>query len=268
MAQAWRLEKGRAGYDVAHHFMTVATYGLPIGKGRPWLNRVGIVNQVLGGWELTPTTTLESGQATSVTYAGSPNWYLPMGGSRPNVVVPMEQAIVENWDIGANRFPTSLQNPYLRFDAFAYPRGFQCGDARSQYIRSPRNDLAAVLVVQDLANPRADAIPVAGGYKQLPVQAAEFPGAKLDLQREQLRQHRGQEPARHVHDVAPAVQRKRELVGAHDCRIPRAVLTEIYVKHALTRRSALAMAAATLLRGQTKRTVFGFSQYGMKRVPY
>jgi len=28
------------------------------------------------------------------------------------------------------------------------------------------------------------------------------------------------------------------------------------------------MAAATLLRGQTKRTVFGFNQYGMKRVPY
>jgi len=95
------------------------------------------VNQVLGGWELTQTTTLESGQATSVTYAGSPNRYLPMGVSRPNAVVPMEQAVVPNWDIGPQRFPTSLQNPYLKFDAFAYPAAFTVGTLGRNTFEAP-----------------------------------------------------------------------------------------------------------------------------------
>jgi hypothetical protein len=39
----------------------------------------------------------------------------------------VEEAYVKNWDIGAHRFPTSAQNPYLNFSSFAYPAAFTAG---------------------------------------------------------------------------------------------------------------------------------------------
>jgi hypothetical protein len=124
------LEKGRASYDVRHHYMSVLTYELPFGKGRRWLNRQGfmggLLNRVAGEWNVTWTWTLESGLPTTVSFSGSPNRYLP-GASRPNALVPIERAVVDDWDIGPNRFPTSAQNPYLLFEAFAYPAAFTPG---------------------------------------------------------------------------------------------------------------------------------------------
>lgn len=123
-----RLEKGLASYNIAHRFVNVLSYELPIGRGRQWLNHGGMVNQVIGGWELTWTQTLQSGLPFTVGYSGSPNRYLPTGAQRPNIVTTFDQAQVQNWDIGANRFPTSAQNPYLNFGSFAYPASFTVGN--------------------------------------------------------------------------------------------------------------------------------------------
>ena len=90
------------------------------------MNRGGVLNHVLGGWGLTWTQTLQSGQPFTVNFAGSPNRYLP-GESRPNILTTVEHAYVPDWTIGPNRFPTSAQNPYLKFDAFAYPAPFTAG---------------------------------------------------------------------------------------------------------------------------------------------
>lgn len=120
------LEKGRADYDIRHHFVSVMTYELPFGKGRRWMNHGGVINAALGGWQLAWTNTLQSGQPFSVTFSGSPNKYLP-GVSRPNIVTTNGQALVSNWDIGANRFPTPAQNPYLNASSFAYPAAFTAG---------------------------------------------------------------------------------------------------------------------------------------------
>src|SRR5437867_4342862 len=107
------LEKGRASYDIRHHYMNFLIYDFPFGKGRRLLNRRGVLNAIVGDWNAVWTWTLESGAPTTMRFAGSPNRYLP-GASRPNALVPMEQAVVQNWDIGPNRFPTSAQNPYSR----------------------------------------------------------------------------------------------------------------------------------------------------------
>jgi len=120
-----RLEKGRAGYDIRHRYMSVLSYELPVGKGRRFLNRGGVLNQALGGWDIIWPLTLQSGPPATVTFAGSANKYLPQGVSRPNVLSP--DYVTPNWDIGSNRFPTSAQNPYLQFSAFAYPAAFTAG---------------------------------------------------------------------------------------------------------------------------------------------
>src|SRR5581483_8283469 len=37
------------------------TYELPFGKGRPYMNRGGIANAVLGGWQISPLLTYAQG---------------------------------------------------------------------------------------------------------------------------------------------------------------------------------------------------------------
>jgi hypothetical protein len=121
------LEKARTAYDTTHHFVGNVTYRLPFGKGQHWMNKGGVLNQVLGGWSLTYIQTLQSGPPFTVTFAGSPYQYLP-SAARPNIVTTMAQAQVSGWNIGSNRFPTSAQNPYLNMSSFAYPAAFTAGD--------------------------------------------------------------------------------------------------------------------------------------------
>jgi Carboxypeptidase regulatory-like domain/TonB dependent receptor len=123
-----RLEKGLASYSIAHRFVNVLSYELPFGRGRAFLNNGGFTNQVLGGWELTWTQTLQAGLPYTVGYSGSPNRYLPTGAQRPDIITSHDEAVAKDWDIGPNRFPTQAQNPYANFNSFAYPAAFTVGN--------------------------------------------------------------------------------------------------------------------------------------------
>ena len=46
--------------------MTSALYELPFGKGKPFLNHGGILNQLLGGWQLSSILTLQSGSPFTI----------------------------------------------------------------------------------------------------------------------------------------------------------------------------------------------------------
>lgn len=131
-----RLEKARASYDVRHRFVTVMSYDLPFGRGRRWLTGGGFSNRILGGWQLTWTQTLQSGAPFNVSFAGSPNRYLP-GESRPNILTTHGDAQVDNWGLGADRFPTPSQNPYLNFNSFAYPGAFTAGSLGRNVFQGP-----------------------------------------------------------------------------------------------------------------------------------
>lgn len=131
-----RLEKARSNTDIRHRFVSVMTYELPFGKGRKYMNGGGWKHHALGGWELTWSQTLQSGQPFTVGFAGSPNRYLP-GESRPNILTTVEQAQNQNWTIGPNRFPTSAQNPYLKFNSFAYPAAFTVGNLGRNTFEGP-----------------------------------------------------------------------------------------------------------------------------------
>jgi hypothetical protein len=131
-----RLEKGRSNTDIRNRFVSVMSYELPFGKGRHFLNQRRLTDNVLGGWELTWTQTFQSGQPFTVNFANSPNKYLP-GESRPNILTTNEQAQVSDWSIGANRFPTSAQNPYLNFSSFAYPAAFTTGNLGRNTFEGP-----------------------------------------------------------------------------------------------------------------------------------
>lgn len=131
-----RLEKGRSNTDIRHRFVNVMNFELPFGRGRALMNRGGLLNHAFGGWELTWTQTFQSGQPFTVGFGGSPNRYLN-GEARPNILTSHKQAQVENWTIGPNRFPTSAQNPYLKFDSFAYPSAFTPGNLGRNTFEGP-----------------------------------------------------------------------------------------------------------------------------------
>lgn len=131
-----RLEKARTSYDLTHHFISNVVYALPFGKGRKWMNHGGLSNAVLGGWQMTWVQMFQSGGPFTVTFAGSPNKYLP-GQSRPNILTDFVGASVQNWSIGPNRFPTSAQNPYLNFSAFGYPAAFTPGSLGRNTFEGP-----------------------------------------------------------------------------------------------------------------------------------
>ncbi len=131
------LEKGRAGYDIRHRFTSILVYQLPVGKGRRWVNRGGALNQALGGWDITWVQTFESGPPISVTFSGSPYKYLSQGVYRPNILVPNEQAVVKDWNIGPNRYTPATQNPYFNFSAFGYPAAFTSGSLGRNTFEAP-----------------------------------------------------------------------------------------------------------------------------------
>ena len=52
---------GRSAFDIRHRWVSSVLYDLPFGSGRMFLNRGGIVNQVLGGWQAGSIYTIQSG---------------------------------------------------------------------------------------------------------------------------------------------------------------------------------------------------------------
>jgi hypothetical protein len=131
-----QLEKGRSSYDIHHRWVTTWTYELPFGKGKRFMGGGGVKNFFFGGWELAWIQTFQTGPPFTVSFAGSPNVYLP-GASRPNQVLPNDEAKLAHVDIGPNRFPFAAQNRYLNFDAFQYPDNFQPGTLGRNTLEAP-----------------------------------------------------------------------------------------------------------------------------------
>jgi len=80
----WNVElnRGNSYSDIRRQWAFSAAYELPFGKGKAWLNTGGIVNTLLGGWQLASLVSLRSGiPFTVVTNGGITN---AGGGDRPN----------------------------------------------------------------------------------------------------------------------------------------------------------------------------------------
>lgn len=65
------LEYSRADFDTTHVFNLTALYELPFGKGRAFLNEGGVVDRLVGGWEVTSLIRWTSGAPITIVDAGS-----------------------------------------------------------------------------------------------------------------------------------------------------------------------------------------------------
>jgi hypothetical protein len=56
-----KCEYGPSDFNIPQRFVASVLYSLPFGRGQRFLNHGGVVNQVVGGWQFSTITTLQSG---------------------------------------------------------------------------------------------------------------------------------------------------------------------------------------------------------------
>ncbi len=77
-------EFGLSLLDQKHRLNITATYELPFGSGKRFLDRGGLVDLVLGGWQLTAVATYASGYPLQISQSNN-NSGLLGSGQRPNL---------------------------------------------------------------------------------------------------------------------------------------------------------------------------------------
>ena len=143
-----RLEKGLASSNIKHRFINVLSYELPFGQGRKWMKAGSAMSFWWMGTGLDPDAAVGS-RVYGRNVGSQPLSSDP--AQRPDIVTTYDQAQVQDWEMGPNRFPTSAQNPYLNFSSFAYPAAFNVGNlGRNTFIGPGLNSTSFPVEVMDL----------------------------------------------------------------------------------------------------------------------
>ncbi|MGH9663895.1 MAG: TonB-dependent receptor domain-containing protein, partial [Bryobacteraceae bacterium] len=147
----WNIElnRGNSYSDIRRQWAFSATYELPFGKGKPLLNRGGVVDFVLGGWQLAGLSTIRSGIPFTVTTSGG---ITNAGGAdRPNRIgsgnLPAGQQTIDHWfDLTAfavqpqytygNAGRNVLFGPGLRNLDLSLSKSFSLGETRRLQFRA------------------------------------------------------------------------------------------------------------------------------------
>ncbi len=123
--------------DIPHVIALSYTYELPVGKGKAYLNRGGVVNQLAGGWEVSGIQQYQSGRPIHIEYDafGDKDPYLATDGFsfRPNIV-PGQPLINPAYRKGCSGpAPSTPGVPscaiYINPSAFVAPPSGQFGNA-------------------------------------------------------------------------------------------------------------------------------------------
>ena len=119
-----RLNYGPSNFDLPHMFKGDLTYQIPFGKGRTFMNRGGIFDAILGGWQVSTLYVLESGRPFTV-----------LVGTQNN-----------SGSLGSNWYPNVIGDPSLAHPsvdlwynpaAFAIPEAGTFGTAGRNILRAP-----------------------------------------------------------------------------------------------------------------------------------
>lgn len=128
-----RQEWGRASSDQKYNTKLSGTYDLPFGSGKKFLNKKGVLNEIIGGIQVGGILDYEGGTPYSVSQQGDPG--LPNAFNRPNRVssVPLSTynyGRVKYWAL----HPTTPQPQMFNPGAFATTGNtFVLGNASREY---------------------------------------------------------------------------------------------------------------------------------------
>jgi hypothetical protein len=131
----YRPELGRKGmrgpsdFDITHRVVLSYIYELPVGKGQRYVNKGGVVNGIIGGWELAGISTFMTGPPATV--ALPTDWALrgPLDYTWPNCVGNPNEGSIK-----ANVRKNGLE--YFNTSAFQLPAPFTLGNCGRNGLRS------------------------------------------------------------------------------------------------------------------------------------
>ncbi len=115
---------GASNFDVRSAFKSNVVYQLPIGRGKTFLNHSSLLNEILGGWQVSSTMILNSGNPFTPYISGNNNSYSQAGNWFPNVIGETRPA------------HRSIQHWYEP-SAFALPANGTFGDMRRNSLVGP-----------------------------------------------------------------------------------------------------------------------------------
>jgi Carboxypeptidase regulatory-like domain len=119
-------ERGNAEFDPRQRFVSSLVWELPVGKGKEILNSSGILNSVLGGWQLSANFVAQTGQFYTPLFSGVDPSNTNTFGGRPDIIgnptLPSGQRSASSWF-----------NPA----AFAVPANGSFGSARNGSVVGP-----------------------------------------------------------------------------------------------------------------------------------
>jgi Carboxypeptidase regulatory-like domain/TonB dependent receptor-like, beta-barrel len=81
---------GPSNFDIRDSLKTSVVYQLPFGIGRRWLNRNRLLDEGIGGWQVSAIVINQTGNPFTVTYNGPNNSYSQAGSWYPNVLRPSQ----------------------------------------------------------------------------------------------------------------------------------------------------------------------------------
>jgi len=127
------MDRAESSSNRTHMYTGSMNYELPFGKGRKWLNHGGFINAIFGGFDMVYLYRIQSGDALTFGFGGSPYQYMPgvvaTRSGRPNSTG--NRAILrDNWqDIGGDRFVQANQNGLIQsMNYFSYPDAYGLGN--------------------------------------------------------------------------------------------------------------------------------------------
>ena len=116
-------EKTISTQHMPQRLFAAVVYDLPFGKGRKYATE-GPMSHVLGGWQISPIVTFQSGLPFSPSVAGNPA--NTTGGQRPDRLrdgnLPSSERTVDRW---------------FDVDAFAVPERFTFGNSAANVLEGP-----------------------------------------------------------------------------------------------------------------------------------
>ena len=119
-------KKAPSDFNIPHRFVASILYTLPFGKGQKFLNHGGVVNQVVGNWQLSTITTLQSGGVVNTSSWDSGGTNFISNATRLNCVSGVDPVL-----------PNNNQNGWFNPAAFSNPVSGTFGNCGRNTLRGP-----------------------------------------------------------------------------------------------------------------------------------
>ncbi len=119
-------EYAPSDFNIPQRFVASVLYILPFGKGQALLNHGGVVNQIVGGWQLSTITTLQSGGVVNTSSWDSGGTNFVSNATRLNCVPGVNPVL-----------PGNNQNGWYNPAAFANPVAGTFGTCGRNTLRGP-----------------------------------------------------------------------------------------------------------------------------------